>query len=154
MLQDGSSWRQPMRQKRCEHRKNVVNTVDVFLVCKLAVELLQKQSEDGSKACRVWNTHTNQSGFPSKMRGGGGPSATPAERVSRTRRSTRPGVATRPPAHGVCSSRGGGDVSDNRSLPEDLGRNTRRNKTSRPSRQSAICGRQTPESVLRACNVH
>ncbi len=22
-------------QKRCEHRKNVVNTVDVFLVCKL-----------------------------------------------------------------------------------------------------------------------
>jgi len=36
-------------QKRCEHRKNVVNTVDVFLVCKLAVGLLQKQREHGSK---------------------------------------------------------------------------------------------------------
>jgi len=36
-----------------------VNTVDVFLVCKLAVGLLQKQRADGSKVRRVWNTRTN-----------------------------------------------------------------------------------------------
>jgi len=29
-----------------------------------------------------------------------------------------------------------------------------RSKTSRPSRRSAVCGRRTPESVLRACHVH
>ena len=38
-------------EKRCEHRKNVVNTVDVFLVCKLelAVGLCKKERAHGSK---------------------------------------------------------------------------------------------------------
>ena len=36
-----------------------MNTVGVFLVCKLAVGLLQKQRADGSKVRRVWNTRTN-----------------------------------------------------------------------------------------------
>jgi hypothetical protein len=89
--------------------------------------------------------------FASKM--GGGPSPTPEERVSRTQRSTWPGVAGRPLAHGVCSSHGGGGASDSRSLTEDFGQNVR-SKTSRPSRQSAICGRRMTESVLRACHVH
>ena len=49
---------------------------------------------------------------------GGGPTPTPAERVSRARRSARPGVAARPPAHGVSASRGCGGASDSRALPE------------------------------------
>ena len=91
--------------------------------------------------------------FRPKWGVGGGPSPTPLERVSRERRSTRPGVDGRTPAHGVCSSSCGGGASDSRALPEDFGRNVR-SKTSRPSRQSAICGRRTPESVLSACHVH
>ena len=38
--------------------------------------------------------------------------------MSRARRWARPGVAARPPAHGVCASRGGGGTSDSRALPE------------------------------------
>ena len=48
-------------EKRCEHRKNVVNTVDVFLVCKLelAVGLCKKRESARQQGCRVWNTRTN-----------------------------------------------------------------------------------------------
>ena len=67
---------------------------------------------------------------------GGGPSPTPAERVSRARRSTRPGVAGRPPAHGVCSSRGGGGASDSRALPEDFGQSVRNPPSADGERQS------------------
>ena len=74
--------------------------------------------------------------FPSKTRVGGGPSPTPAERVSRARRSTRPGVAGRPPAHGVCSSRGGGGASDSRALPEDFGQSVRNPPSADGERQS------------------
>jgi hypothetical protein len=49
--------------------------------------------------------------FRPKWGVGGGPSPTPSERMSRARRSTRTGVAGRPLAHGVCSSRGGGGVA-------------------------------------------
>jgi hypothetical protein len=37
---------------------------------------------------------------------------------SRAQPWARTGVAARPPAHGVCTSRGGGGVSDTRTLPE------------------------------------
>ena len=67
---------------------------------------------------------------------GGGLSPAPAGRVSWSLLSARPVVAARPPAHGVCSSRGGGGASDGGELPGSFGRSVRR-KTSRPSRQSA-----------------
>ena len=37
--------------------------------------------------------------------------------MSRARRWARPGVAARPPDHGVCTSRGGGGTSDSKALP-------------------------------------
>ena len=46
-------------EKRCEHRKNVVNTVDVFLVCKLelAVGLCKRRERTAARLPSLEYTH-------------------------------------------------------------------------------------------------